>query len=1189
MSGKKKFKPNREVAQIKVFITKSAGGQDEETRISLSRIRTSVPFKDINDVVRWIKANNRLNKLFFPSEFPQTFYELEPDYILLPSQDEFEYRWTTAFLLTHTASLREFIESSREFERAVLKSNYERALELLDEIEARFGQSFWLIGNRLALLQFAYGLEAQKAYMNKVIQESPVSQFVSFVAYYTSVRNESSVTPNRFVELLRKNPSLRELPDIYQAFIWQHLFPRNSYSSDWAASVLAISNCCSVIDSYEALIRIARNAIAVKAKNAFSTLYYVLQRLFEVVEDERLYPLIFEIGKSDFDAPIINLESTVAFNDLLHGDQRRAGENAKFALEAEPRIFDLWEIKARADAIANNGNGSSSRNGSSAGDSQKTFYEELISRMTAFLSKNSDIAEHKTELVKTALNFNSHSWADALLGFVWRESSSVPLLSREAKPTTAASQINLHPLRIVLFDADKKRVQYADLLTRNYPDSVGIRYAAKLAAGEEDFASLIGLSPEEASLATAETAFENGNYGSALREAESLVGSPVNYFRHQGVRIKVNALLKLNLIDDAVHFTAPILVKEPHIHVLIPLTNLAKAIDKSCRKRLRREICLPIIYDLYSHYVGNDFDNLRNYAYEDFLLTNGIERPSDLKNIAERYERINLIYFLENIALESVMDVSTVFEGSQDIAAERVKVCEYLIEINEARTELYQVEIDEINRRLMLQRRSREVELSKIYVDTESIKKKVAGSVGESFNRYISFLKHNYSSEALKSRNEKLDQMGTIKKIANKEGLEVFLLNLELPDNEMGQLFYSMFLQLRDEYVSGKEFGLDTFLSVRIRHGTLTNQLRSHFEALHLVTQKESEAGPYKINEHWNQKFEEAASVIQSFYGACFDLNNFLIELNHVLAEFSKNFDDFVDEIVSEWIQIKKKPEDKGFFNFVFSYSDIQIYSKVIKVETTFDEFVESAFAIFENRLKTCLNDIRLKFKNDCKNRITEQLNALQSEIEKLGKEYAVDTGDITVAIGNGRTGAMNLIDRIADWFTLSTSNIKAPFQLDDAIGLSESNVRASAPSFRAKIKITDKIGLMKGEHFNSIVDIFLILFENVVRHSGFRNGASADVFVTCDAETIRIAVENKVKEEVVTDESITRLSLIQKRIASGEYVSSVTTEGGTGFYKIYRILKHDFQIEPDIDFGFRENNRFFVDIKLPTVITEEK
>jgi hypothetical protein len=95
------------------------------------------------------------------------------------------------------------------------------------------------------------------------------------------------------------------------------------------------------------------------------------------------------------------------------------------------------------------------------------------------------------------------------------------------------------------------------------------------------------------------------------------------------------------------------------------------------------------------------------------------------------------------------------------------------------------------------------------------------------------------------------------------EGDLASLMALSLPKNEMDDLFQAMIINLRDEFISSAEHGLDGYLSVRIRHGTLVSQLRSPLEAANLITKKHSETGAYYSNEHWKKKLVLFSELIR--------------------------------------------------------------------------------------------------------------------------------------------------------------------------------------------------------------------------------------------------------------------------------------------------------------------------------------
>lgn len=66
-----------------------------------------------------------------------------------------------------------------------------------------------------------------------------------------------------------------------------------------------------------------------------------------------------------------------------------------------------------------------------------------------------------------------------------------------------------------------------------------------------------------------------------------------------------------------------------------------------------------------------------------------------------------------------------------------------LLELDPTSAESYRTEIKDILRRLMIQKRIREIEQSKVFVDIEGIKAKLNRTMKETFNRYVSFLKSN--------------------------------------------------------------------------------------------------------------------------------------------------------------------------------------------------------------------------------------------------------------------------------------------------------------------------------------------------------------------------------------------------------------------------------------------------------------
>ena len=80
----------------------------------------------------------------------------------------------------------------------------------------------------------------------------------------------------------------------------------------------------------------------------------------------------------------------------------------------------------------------------------------------------------------------------------------------------------------------------------------------------------------------------------------------------------------------------------------------------------------------------------------------------------------------------------------------------------------------------------------------------------------------------------------------------------------------------------------------------------------------------------------------------------------------------------------------------------------------------------------------------------------------------------------------------------------------------------------------------------------------------------------------MRQIVENEIQRENDFDCSgniqndIEKLDLARDLISSGEYISRVKGEGGTGIPKIYKILMVDLHLPAKLDFGFKESKNIF-------------
>ena len=138
-----------------------------------------------------------------------------------------------------------------------------------------------------------------------------------------------------------------------------------------------------------------------------------------------------------------------------------------------------------------------------------------------------------------------------------------------------------------------------------------------------------------------------------------------------------------------------------------------------------------------------------------------------------------------------------------------------------------------------MQRMKNKVEKGKIYVDIDGVKAILNKDLFDSFERFQDYQKH--SLEELYVR-----VINALSNAENDNGPVVIYLNED-------SLLMDIVKKARDVFVADNKYGLDGYLSVRIRHGTLESQLRSCFEKLKLVTTKDLN-GTYQENHTWLNK-----------------------------------------------------------------------------------------------------------------------------------------------------------------------------------------------------------------------------------------------------------------------------------------------------------------------------------------------
>ena len=566
------------------------------------------------------------------------------------------------------------------------------------------------------------------------------------------------------------------------------------------------------------------------------------------------------------------------------------------------------------------------------------------------------------------------------------------------------STMSFNPLKIPSISDNTLRSKYINhILSFNKEDSVANFCKAFLSDEIKGLPQEIFI--EQRNILIAESLIREEKYEESLAFVESIKNTSYKNYKYQAIKLQVYCLMKLLRFDECLTLLASSYLEENSLAEILPVKDVIYAIDKDTRKLLSNRISVPIVFDIYSKHYNSDKDTIKSFTYEDFLFANNIKRPSELETLIHNFDKRKIIYFLRHLCTEAIMYDSTIFDGSRDVLEERLKVCRLLVEIDPESIEIYRSEIKTLLKKLIVQEKITEIEQSKIYVDVDGIKKKLEKTMKESFDRYISFLRNNVS---FKTESRIIEAV----KLRKQEDID-YLATVSLPQNEMNDIFELMIIEMRDEFISSNVHGLDGYLSLRIRHGTLEGQLRKPLEDAKLVTERESSKGIYRANIYWADHLGLVDPPLRA-------------RMISRLSDFAQEFDELVQTIKNEWIQISKNKGDKGFFNFVLLKVHIAYYSAFVTSETTFEEFINYVFGQFFIILDDNLTEIRRVIDETAKLKVNNLLISLQNDLEEYFQFF--DISAMSNRIVAARTEMLNVFNRIKEWFRLSNTTNNDPF-----------------------------------------------------------------------------------------------------------------------------------------------------------------
>lgn len=1080
------------------------------------------------------------------NHLPKTFFSFVTENSLMKEKEslgsgirnpkysfEINLNWCCLQIKCYQNQINDFLALREEYEKKFLLGKYTESSEALFKVSDSISHSFWSIENEFLQVQFEKGLEHNFKLLNASQQINVKDGSFYFLLHFFSAKVEEDMSYFNYEMSL--NNSFGPVPQHYINFFNYRLNPLSL--NYWNFNDLFnITFNYSILDKYilvrDVLVQLCSDERSKEEKIICLERCRFLSRF---INDPLLLKIIMLLEDGEDFAQLIDIKKCDIIDNYTRGKYNEVIVLSRAYLLDKSNDFTILELYVKSHIYLNI---------ELEQISTKSCFLDITSKLIySYLRKLGDPNESFVDLLTQANSISNFDFSKEIIAFLDRN------IKNEYFDENRIGYFyskNLNPLHYTIFKNETKRTKFFSSF--NTQTSITLDFF-KMVNGSIDKKKFKGVIPEyRICFYTAITHFLRGEFEIAKIDLEQILkqNTHVGFFFELVVDCLFKCYVALGEIDSAIDLYVHTYITN---EILVSRIDSNKAIESIIKQRFRNVNHNNINFPVFVYITLNE-THTKFIAYDLYMRAVKANRPTELFNIIENPTNAEIL-FLRIVATSKIISRKVmVFKNSLQVIKERIEICQALSKIDTPNIEDYNNEISELTKRLSVQQRIKEIDQSMIYVDENGIVGHELGEINKGFNRFRSI------AELLNLN--KIDTTG----ISYDALIELLIGNIDKDTYKKSirkadihfEHFIQLFIQIRDKFLFSNYYGLDYYLSQRIRHGTIIGQLRRQFQELNLVTSRSSEDGDYLPNKYWSE----------TQLGLDMDVKE-KFELR--MAQFSQNIDALITELKDRYVQIKTedaKTEQSGWFNYMYipNWHKDDLYSlfiSKIQLITDFNEFTNSIFDILWDMTAQNLKRIRTAIDQQVKAMLINHLDELESDLMIILKDS--QPGKIMKSIADCRTNVQSDVDTVIRWFNRS-KNDEIDFTLADAFNTSLTIVNNINSPFL--IQFNEKLEtetFFKGAYFTHFVDLLKIFITNIFNY--FKDHEMlhhrADIQFHLEEGILVIDFNNALAEKDLQEELLLKIEEIKTALLSTNY-SAIRGEVKSGFYKANNIIKNVFR-----------------------------
>lgn len=1066
---------------------------------------------------------------FYSACIPETDLERSISYIL-------------SCMKIHINELNEFIENEKEITSLIIANEIEEAINEIEKINQKFGFSLWGINTISALYDIIDKTEIKKKYLNEFNSKTP-NVYLKYIVNTSSSRYDKMGVFIQGIHTLKN--SLSTLSSNISEHLIFKLAPLDYQREYDFEKIFNEEKNSSIIDCYCTLKKYILHSLY-NTDNCNDTL---LKRIVNFFNKNTHCDISTQIDK------VINNNTSWEFNaqDYYLIDAYTIGDYnlVKGTVDETPSLlnkFNLFEIytkslirKIDSDIKTNK------------------FLSSIISNLVDLYEKNTSYAKSYNNLLSLSFSLDDFFWFKQLSLLILQEDKF--FRNKYKNLYHIISNID-SPAKMMYFN-NAKSSDFFEALKKFKPDSFCLDLFLNLKNKNLIDNSIIK-DNNRVNKYNALTLISQERYDEAIKILKTPIDNKDHLSNNEQIEILSQCYTESKNHNENIKF---FMEKTINNKALITLFDIKKICDEIKENINNISIIqAPNVLSIYNRFIDEQFKPILRYSLENFFMQNNLTTVDDLINKKEDYPIDQLNYFLEYVCIPDNMKLTLLFNGTDDIETNRIKICNYLLE--DGKNDIISEELKSIAKSQVLKVASKQVEHSKIYADTTKLRSVENNGIIEIYNKYLEIKNNDYSND--ESEIFLLAIVDKLIKIDDKFSKIEYLSEVT---NEKNELFQKILFRIRDEFVFGVN-GINSNLSTRIRHGHFPSTLRKSLIEENLITTQIKDSNEFKSNEHW-------LNILKP-------LNEEKIsQIDILFKNFSKKIEELITEVNDKWLQVKlfndeirslvNDPTDnKKYALFDYSLTFLESYHVQVNIASynSYQDFIKSIIEWLWARTDKNLIIIRNNIEIKLKERIFSLLKNFQQDIHGI-----IDNENITHEFNNsiGRCKeSLNInLGLISSWFKRSEQNEVSAYEFETVVEI------ANRAADTITKNLIDRNYIFKGKTLTSFVDVLYIIFENA-RSKSLLNKSDLKINLLLENDKngnniLRITNNCKPIENIEHENSILD-PYREKYYKFSEFLDFAQGEGRTGLIKIAKILYKDLELEHSVKFGYTNENTFSIE-----------